>query len=167
MSRRSARPALDRAARFGTNSHPHVRDRGRDTFIEGVDLRSIVFSVPIQDPSLGLGPVMEEAERLVGPLAGLYGRSKRLLGFEAIKVWVQRSVEETRMHIYLEARESVTETLTAGRDSTHPLDLELLNLFETITGKSWERVTAQWTVQILDWSTAHADARGDLEEDGS
>lgn len=35
------------------------------------------------------------------------------------------------MHIYLEARESVTETLDAVRDSTHPIDLELLQLFKS------------------------------------
>jgi len=127
-------------------------------------VRSIVFSVPMQDPGLGLEPVMDEAERLVGPLAGLYGKSKRLLGFEAIKVWVQRSAEETRLNIYLEARESVTKTLEAGRHSTHPLDLELRQLFESITGRTWEEVTSQWTVQILDWSTTAAEDAGDQKE---
>lgn len=107
---------------------------------------------------------MEEAERLVGPLAGLYGKSKRLLGFDTIKVWVQRSPEETRLNMYLEARESVTETLEAGRHSTHPLDIELRQLFETVTGQKWEQVIGQWTVQILDWSATAAQAEADEEE---
>jgi hypothetical protein len=52
-------------------------------------MKSIVFSVQLDDLGLGVDPIMEEAERLVRPLAGLYGRSKKLMGFEAIKVWVQ------------------------------------------------------------------------------
>jgi hypothetical protein len=48
----------------------------------------------------------------------------------------QRSAEETRLNIYLESRESVTKTLESGRHSTHLLDLELRQLFESITGKT-------------------------------
>jgi hypothetical protein len=89
---------------------------------------------------MGVKAVLDEAERLVGPLGGLYGTSKRLLGFDVIKVWVQRSAEETRLNIYLEGRESITQTLESGRHSTHPLDLELRQLFEAITGQTWEQV---------------------------
>lgn len=127
-------------------------------------MKSITFSVLLDDLGLGIDRLMEEAERLVGPLGGLYGRSKKLLGFEAIKVWIQRSANETRLNIYLEARESVTRTLEAGRHSTHPLDLELRQLFESITGKTWEEVTGQWTVQILDWSADAAEESGREEE---
>jgi hypothetical protein len=49
----------------------------------------------------------------------------------------QRSAEETRLNIYLESQESVTKTLESGRRSTHLLDLELRQLFESITGKTW------------------------------
>ena len=127
-------------------------------------MRSIVFSVPIRHEGLGVETIMEEAERLVGPLAGLYGKSKRLLGFDAIKVWVQRSPEETRLNMYLEARKSVTETLEAGRHSTHPLDIELRQLFETVTGQKWDQVIGQWTVQILDWSATAAQPEAGEEE---
>ena len=127
-------------------------------------MRSIVFSVLLDDLGLGLDPLMEEAERLVGPLGGLYGKSKRLMGCEAIKVWVQRSANETRLNIYLEARESITTTLEAGRHSTHPLDLELKQLFESITGRTWEQVISQWTVQILDWSASAAEYDASEEE---
>jgi hypothetical protein len=127
-------------------------------------LNSIVFSVQLDDLGLAIDPIMEEAERLVGPLGALYGRSKRLMGFEAIKVWVQRSANETRLNIYLEARDSVTKTLEAGRHSTHPVDLKLRQLFESVTGRTWEDVTSQWTVQILDWSAAAAQRDADEEE---
>jgi hypothetical protein len=113
---------------------------------------------------MGVKAVLDEAERLVGPLGGLYGTSKRLLGFDVIKVWVQRSAEETRLNIYLEGRESITQTLESGRHSTHPLDLELRQLFEAITGQTWEQVIGQWTVQILDWSATAAEAAEDEEE---
>jgi hypothetical protein len=127
-------------------------------------LNSIVFSVQLDDLGLAVDPMMEEAERLVGPLEGLYGRSKRLMGFEAIKVWVQRSANETRLNIYFEARDSVTKVLEAGRHSTHPLDRELMQLFESITGRAWEEVTTQWTVQILDWRATATEDEADEAE---
>jgi hypothetical protein len=128
-------------------------------------LRSIVFSVPLVDKDLE--PVREEAERLVEPLAGLYGRSKRLLGFEVIRVWVQTSPEGPRLQLYLEARESIQDTLEAGRSSTHPLDIELKRLFESFTGRAWDDVVNQWSVQILDWSASLTDALLDEEEESS
>jgi hypothetical protein len=67
----------------------------------------------------------------------------------------------------MEAQESVTETLEAARYSTHPLDLELLRLFETITGRTWDDVINQWTVQILDWSARPTEAEGDQDEQSS
>jgi hypothetical protein len=128
-------------------------------------LRSIVFSVPLVDKDLE--PVREEAERLVEPLAGLYGKSKRLLGFEVIRVWVQTSPEGPRLQLYLEARESIQDTLEAGRSSTHPLDIELKRLFESFTGRAWDDVVNQWSVQILDWSASLTDALLDEEEESS
>jgi hypothetical protein len=125
-------------------------------------LRSIVFSVPLVDKDME--PVREEAERLVGPLAGLYGKSKRLLGFEVIKVWVQTSPEGPRLNLYFEARESIQATLEAGRSSTHPLDIELKRLFESFTGLTWDDVINQWSIQILDWSAGASDAIVDEEE---
>lgn len=128
-------------------------------------MRSIVFSVPLVDKDLE--PVREEAERLVEPLAGLYGKSKRLLGFEVIRVWVQTSPEGPRLQLYLEARESIQDTLEAGRSSTHPLDIELKRLFESFTGRAWDDVVNQWSVQILDWSASLTDALLDEEEESS
>jgi hypothetical protein len=58
----------------------------------------------------------------------------------------------------------VTKTLGSGRHSTHPLDLELRQLFESITGQTWEQVIGQWTVQILDWSVTAAEGAEDEEE---
>jgi hypothetical protein len=108
---------------------------------------------------------MEEAERLVGPLQGLYGKQKRLLGFEAIKVWIQMASEGPRLNLYLEAKESIENTLAAGIHSDNPRDLELRQLFETITGTTWDELVAQMVYLILDWRAAASPAvDSELEE---
>jgi hypothetical protein len=124
-------------------------------------MRSITFSVPLREQ--GMDVAMEEAERLVGPLQGLYGKQKRLLGFEAIKVWVQMAPEGPRLNLYLEAKDSIKHTLEAGKDSDSPIDLELLRLFESITTTKWTDLLGQVVYQILDW---HAEASPNLDAEG-
>ena len=104
-------------------------------------MKSIVFSVPLREQ--GTEVAMMEAERLVGPLQGLYGKQKRILGFEAIKVWIQMASEGPRLNLYLEAKESINETLEAGRDSDNPTDQELLRLVESITDTRWADLLGQ------------------------
>jgi hypothetical protein len=128
-------------------------------------VRSIVFSVPLREQGTEL--VMQEAERLVGPLSGIYGKSKRLLGFEAIKVWVQTSPEGARLNLYLESRVSINDTIEAGLASTDPIDVELKRLFEVATGTTWDDVVGRWVIQILDWTADPVNARIDQEEEGS
>jgi hypothetical protein len=125
-------------------------------------MRSITFSVPLREQ--GMEVAMEEAERLVGPLQGLYGKQKRLLGFEAIKVWIQMAPEGPRLNLYLEAKGSINDTLEAGKDSDNPIDQELLRLFESITTTKWADLLGQVTYQILDWhaeASANENARGE------
>jgi hypothetical protein len=112
-------------------------------------LKSVTFSVPLRDQGMELA--MAEAERLVGPLQGLYGKQKRLLGFEAIKVWIQVAPEGPRLNLYLEAKESINDTLEAGRDSDNPIDRELLTLFESITATRWDDLLGQVVFSVLDW----------------
>jgi hypothetical protein len=114
-------------------------------------MKSIVFSVPLREQ--GMEIAMGEAQRLVGPLQGLYGKQKSLLGFEAIKVWIQIASDGPRLNLYLEAKESINNTLEAGRDSENPIDLELLRLFESITGTTWDELLGQMVYLILDWHT--------------
>ena len=125
-------------------------------------MRSIVFSVPLRGDGMEL--TMQEAERLVGPLSGLYGKSKKLLGLEAIKVWIQTTAEGATLNIYLESRGPIAETLETGRASTHPLDNELRRLFETVTGQTWDDVVGQSVVQILDWRAGADDVDVDEEQ---
>jgi hypothetical protein len=112
-------------------------------------MKSITFSVPLREQ--GMEVAMEEAERLVGPLQGLYGKQKRILGFEVIKVWIQMASEGPRLNLYLEAKESINDTLEAGRDSANPIDLELFRLFESITDTRWDDLLGQAVYLILDW----------------
>jgi hypothetical protein len=118
-------------------------------------MRSIVYSVPLR--AAGTELAMAEAERLVGPLDSIYGRAKRLMGLEAIKVWVQMSPEGPRLNIYLESRTSISDALAAGLKSTDPLDLELKELFEIITGSRWEDVIGEMVLCLLDWRAGPAD----------
>jgi hypothetical protein len=124
-------------------------------------MKSITFSVPLREQ--GMEVAMEEAERLVGPLQGLYGKQKRVLGFEVIKVWIQMAAEGPRLNLYLEAKESINETLEAGRGSDNPMDLELLRLFESITDTRWDDLLGQAVYLILDW---HAQASQALNGEG-
>jgi hypothetical protein len=119
-------------------------------------VKSVTFSVPLREQ--GSEVAMMEAERLVGPLQGLYGKQKRILGFEAIKVWIQMASEGPRLNLYLEAKESIQETLEAGRDSDNPIDLELLRLFESITDTSWADLLGQVVYLILDWNAGASQA---------
>lgn len=129
-------------------------------------MKSIVFSLPLREQGGELA--MEEAERLAGPLHGLYGRSKRLLGLEAIKVWVQVSPEGPRLNIYLESGGSITDTLAAGRESENPIDLELKRLFEDITASTWDDVIGQMVYSILDWRAEPSeDAESAAQEESS
>jgi hypothetical protein len=119
-------------------------------------MKSITFSVPLREQ--GMEVAMEEAERLVGPLHGLYGKQKRILGFEVIKVWIQMASEGPRLNLYLEAKESINETLEAGRDSDNPIDLELFRLFESITDTRWDDLLGQAVYLILDWQAQESQA---------
>ena len=127
-------------------------------------MKSIAFSVPLREQ--GTEVAMMEAERLVGPLQGLYGKQKRILGFEAIKVWIQMASEGPRLNLYLEAKESINETLEAGRDSDNPTDQALLRLFESITDTRWADLLGQVVYLILDWD-AGASQAGDIEGEKS
>jgi hypothetical protein len=60
-------------------------------------MKSIAFSAPLLEQRSEIA--MTEAERLVGPLQGLYGKQKSLLGFEAIKVWIQMASEGPRLNL--------------------------------------------------------------------
>jgi hypothetical protein len=123
-------------------------------------MRSIVYSVPLREAGMELA--VAEAERLVGPLNSIYGRAKRLMGLEAIKVWVQMSPDSPRLNIYLESRTSITDELAAGLESTDPLDLQLKELFEIVTGRTWEDVIGEMVLCLLDWragSTATSEER--------
>ena len=124
-------------------------------------MKSITFSVPLREQ--GMEVAMEEAERLVGPLQGLYGKQKRILGFEVIKVWIQMASEGPRLNLYLEAKESINDTLEAGRDSANPIDLELFRLFESITDTRWDDLLGQAVYLILDW---HAQDHQALNAEG-
>jgi hypothetical protein len=124
-------------------------------------MKSITFSVPLREQ--GMEVAMEEAERLVGPLQGLYGKQKRILGFEVIKVWIQMASEGPRLNLYLEAKESINDTLEAGRDSANPIDLELFRLFESITDTRWDDLLGQAVYLILDW---HAQDYQTLDAEG-
>jgi hypothetical protein len=70
-------------------------------------VKSIAFSVPLREQ--GTEVAMMEAERLVGPLQGLYGKQKRILGFEAIKVWIQMASEGPRLNLYRRPRNRSTK----------------------------------------------------------
>jgi hypothetical protein len=109
---------------------------------------------------------MAEAERLAGPLQGLYGKQKRLLGFEAIKVWIQVAPEGPRLNLYLEAKESINDTLEAGRDSDNPIDRELLTLFESITTTRWDDLLGQVVYSVLDWRADSSPGAGAEAEEG-
>ena len=128
-------------------------------------MKSIAFSVPLREQ--GMGVAMEEAERLVGQLEGLYGKQKRLLGFETIKVWIQMAPEGPRLNLYLEAKESITDTLEAGRHSDNPIDLELLRLFESITDTTWDELLGQLVYLILDWHAEASQGLGAESEESS
>jgi hypothetical protein len=119
-------------------------------------MKSIVYSVPLREAGTELA--MAEAERLVGPLNSIYGRAKKLMGLEAIKVWVQMSPESPRLNIYLESRTSISDALAAGLRSTDPLDLELKELFEIVTGARWEDVLGEMVLCLLDWRAEPSDA---------
>jgi hypothetical protein len=128
-------------------------------------MKSITFSVPLREQ--GMEVAMEEAERLVGPLHGLYGKQKRILGFEVIKVWIQMASEGPRLNLYLEAKESINETLEAGRDSDNPIDLELFRLFESITDTRWDDLLGQAVYLILDWQAQESQAVNAEDEESS
>jgi hypothetical protein len=128
-------------------------------------MKSITFSVPLREQ--GMEVAMEEAERLVGPLHGLYGKQKRILGFEVIKVWIQMASEGPRLNLYLEAKESINETLEAGRDSDNPIDLELFRLFESITETRWDDLLGQAVYLILDWQAQESQAVNAEDEESS
>jgi hypothetical protein len=128
-------------------------------------MKSITFSVPLREQ--GMEVAMEEAERLVGPLQGLYGKQKRILGFEVIKVWIQMASEGPRLNLYLEAKESINETLEAGRDSDNPIDLELFRLFESITDTRWDHLLGQAVYLILDWQAQESQALNAEGEESS
>jgi hypothetical protein len=103
----------------------------------------------------------------VGPLHGLYGKQKRILGFEVIKVWIQMASEGPRLNLYLEAKESINETLEAGRDSDNPIDLELFRLFESITATRWDDLLGQAVYLILDWQAQESQAVNAEDEESS
>jgi hypothetical protein len=128
-------------------------------------MKSITFSVPLREQ--GMEVAMEEAERLVGPLQGLYGKQKRILGFEVIKVWIQMASEGPRLNLFLEAKESINETLEAGRDSDNPIDLELFRLFESITDTRWDDLLGQAVYLILDWHAQESQALNAEGEESS
>jgi hypothetical protein len=131
----------------------------------GSVMKSITFSVPLRER--GMEVAMEEAERLVGPLQGLYGKQKRILGFEVIKVWIQMASEGPRLNLYLEAKESINDTLEAGRDSDNPIDLELFRLFESITDTRWDHLLGQAVYLILDWHAQDSQALNAEGEESS
>jgi hypothetical protein len=128
-------------------------------------MKSITFSVPLREQ--GMEVAMEEAERLVGPLQGLYGKQKRILGFEVIRVWIQMASEGPRLNLFLEAKESINETLEAGRDSDNPIDLELFRLFESITETRWDDLLGQAVYLILDWQAQESQAVNAEDEESS
>lgn len=66
--------------------------------------------------------------------------------------------EGPRLNLYLEAKESINDTLEAGRDFVNPIDLELFRLFESITDTRWDDLLGQAVYLILDWHTHDSQA---------
>ena len=113
-------------------------------------MESVALSVPLTEEGVGL--VTEQAERLTGPLLGIYGRSRKLLGYETIKVWVQSSPSGPLLNCYFQTRGSIADMRQATSSSAYPIDAEMNEVFEAATGVSWDEFANQDVRPLIDWS---------------
>jgi hypothetical protein len=103
----------------------------------------------------------QQAHDLRGPLQGVYGRSRRRLGFDSIRVWLQSDPEGRLTMIILFEGPNLQSSLEAQRESPYPIDDELKRVFAAATGLSFDEAAGLQVEQLIDWSSEANSGAGD------
>jgi hypothetical protein len=112
-------------------------------------VESLIFAVRVR-PEMA-DALRQQAVDLAGPLEGVYGRSRRLLGFESIRAWLQTDVDGQLTLILLMEGPDVRSSMEAQKKSPYPIDDELKKVFMAVTGLSFDAAAALQIETLLDW----------------
>jgi hypothetical protein len=113
-------------------------------------VESLIFAVEVR-PEMA-DALRQQAVDLRGPLHGVYGRSRRKLGFDSIRVWLQTDPQGRLTMIILFEGPNLQSSLEAQRESHYPIDDELKRVFAAATGLSFDEVANLKVEQLIDWS---------------
>lgn len=122
-------------------------------------MESLIFAVRVR-PEMA-DALRQQAGDLAGPLEGVYGRSRRLLGFESIRAWLQTDEGGQLTLILLLEGPDVRSSLEAQKKSPYPIDDELKKVFMAVTGLSFDAAAAMLIETLLDWRVDASFRRGD------
>jgi hypothetical protein len=112
-------------------------------------VESLIFAVRVRSEMADA--LRQQAVDLAGPLEGVYGRSRRLLGFESIRAWLQTDVDGQLTLILLMEGPDVRSSMEAQKKSPYPIDDELKKVFMAVTGLSFDAAAALQIETLLDW----------------
>lgn len=112
-------------------------------------MESLIFAVRVR-PEMA-DALRQQAVDLAGPLEGVYGRSRRLLGFESIRAWLQTDADGQLTLILLMEGPDVRSSLEAQMKSPYPIDDELKKVFMAVTGLSFDAAAAMRIETLVDW----------------
>ena len=112
-------------------------------------MESLIFAVRVR-PEMA-DALRQQAVDLAGPLQGVYGRSRRLLGFESIRAWLQTDEAGEQTLILLLEGPDVRTSLEAQKKSSYPIDDELKKVFMAVTGLAFDVAAGMQIENLLDW----------------
>lgn len=121
-------------------------------------MESLIFAVRVR-PEMA-DALRQQAVDLAGPLEGVYGRSRRLLGFESIRAWLQTDDDGQLTLILLLEGPDVRASLEAQKNSPYPIDDELKKMFMAVTGLSFDDATELQIETLVDWRADASSRRG-------
>jgi hypothetical protein len=122
-------------------------------------VESLIFAVRVR-PQMA-DALRQQAVDLTGPLEGVYGRSRRLLGFESIRAWLQTDADGRLTLILLMEGPDVKTSLEAQMKSPYPIDDELKKVFMAVTGLAFDAAAAMQIETLVDWRVDASFRRGD------
>ena len=121
-------------------------------------MESLIFAVRVRPERADA--LRQQAVDLAGPLEGVYGRSRRLLGFESIRAWLQTDDDgQLTLILFLEGPD-VRASLEAQKNSPYPIDDELKKIFMAVTELSFDYAVETQIETLVDWRVDAGSRRG-------
>jgi hypothetical protein len=121
-------------------------------------VESLIFAVQVR-PEMA-DALRQQAADLAGPLEGVYGRSRRLLGFESIRAWLQTDADGLSTLILLMEGPDVRSSMEAQIKSPYPIDDELKKVFMAVTGLAFDAAAEMQIETLVDWRVDPSSRRG-------